>query len=365
MPGDGAAGGRRGHAPRRVDRRRVPRRPIGRRVARPSRAARQQQVRRRAAHRDWPTASVASSSTRSTSSTASRRWWARGCRVPKVLVRITPGRRGPHPRVRAHRPGRLEVRVRGGVRGGRGRAGPGRRRHQRSSWWACTPTSAARCSKRASSSWPSRRWRPSSSSTRWPSCRSVAGWAWPTSRARRHRRITEWADAVHRACARAGHRRSRHRRARPRRSSAAAAVTLYTVGTIKDLPGIRTYVSVDGGMSDNPRPVLYGSGYETFLARAVDAERDRVGARGGQALRVGRPVGPRGSGARRPGASATCCAHRSPGAYGHSMGSNYNKVPRPAVVFVARRRGPGRRAARDLRRPVALRGRVGQARAVT
>ena len=54
--------------------------------------------------------------------------------------------------------------------------------------------------------------------------------------------------------------------AEPGRSiSAAAAVTLYTVGTIKELPGIRTYVSVDGGMSDNPRPVLYGSGYEAFL----------------------------------------------------------------------------------------------------
>ena len=46
---------------------------------------------------------------------------------------------------------------------------------------------------------------------------------------------------------------------------AAAAITCYTVGTIKTLPGVRTYVSVDGGMSDNPRPVLYGSGYEAFL----------------------------------------------------------------------------------------------------
>ncbi|HYD11165.1 MAG TPA: diaminopimelate decarboxylase, partial [Acidimicrobiales bacterium] len=55
--------------------------------------------------------------------------------------------------------------------------------------------------------------------------------------------------------------------------AAAAAITLYTVGTIKDLPGIRTYVSVDGGMSDNPRPVLYGSGYEAFLPRATSAER--------------------------------------------------------------------------------------------
>ena len=51
---------------------------------------------------------------------------------------------------------------------------------------------------------------------------------------------------------------------------AQSAVTLYTVGTIKEIPGVRTYVSVDGGMSDNPRPVLYGSGYEAFLPRITD-----------------------------------------------------------------------------------------------
>jgi len=48
---------------------------------------------------------------------------------------------------------------------------------------------------------------------------------------------------------------------------AGAAVTLYRVGTIKRLAGLRCYVAVDGGMSDNPRPVLYGSGYEAFLPR--------------------------------------------------------------------------------------------------
>ena len=52
-------------------------------------------------------------------------------------------------------------------------------------------------------------------------------------------------------------------------------MTLYTVGTIKRIPGVRTYVAVDGGMSDNPRPVLYGSGYEAFLPRDVDADRPR------------------------------------------------------------------------------------------
>ena len=82
--------------------------------------------------------------------------------------------------------------------------------------------------------------------------------------------IAEWGGAVR--------QRLRRRPASPpgvtaepgRAIVAAAAVTLYTVGTIKDLPGIRTYVAVDGGMSDNPRPVLYGSGYEAFLPRATD-----------------------------------------------------------------------------------------------
>ena len=56
---------------------------------------------------------------------------------------------------------------------------------------------------------------------------------------------------------------------------ATAGVTLYRVGTIKELPGVRTYVAVDGGMSDNPRPVLYGSGYEAFLPRADRRRRGR------------------------------------------------------------------------------------------
>ena len=55
---------------------------------------------------------------------------------------------------------------------------------------------------------------------------------------------------------------------------AQAALTIYTVGTIKEIPGVRTYVSVDGGMSDNP-PVLYGSGYEVFAPLATNVDRTR------------------------------------------------------------------------------------------
>jgi diaminopimelate decarboxylase len=114
---------------------------------------------------------------------------------------------------------------------------------------------------------------------------------------------------------------------------AAAAITLYTVGTIKEIPGVRTYVAVDGGMSDNPRPVLYGSGYETFLPRAVAAERPRTVRLVGKHCESGDLLVRAGhvpADLRVGDVLATPVT----GAYGHSMGSNYNKVPRPAVVFV-------------------------------
>jgi diaminopimelate decarboxylase len=110
-------------------------------------------------------------------------------------------------------------------------------------------------------------------------------------------------------------------------------VTLYRVGTVKEIPGIRTYVSVDGGMSDNPRPVLYGSGYEAFLARAVDAPRPRRVTIVGKHCESGDMLV---RDAQVPGDTKVGDLLVTPvtGAYGHSMGSNYNKVPRPAVVFV-------------------------------
>ncbi len=113
---------------------------------------------------------------------------------------------------------------------------------------------------------------------------------------------------------------------------ATAAVTLYSVTTIKDIPGIRTYLAVDGGMSDNPRPVLYGSGYETFLARAVDAPRPRTVTVVGKHCESGDVLVEQGS---VPDDVAVDDILATPvtGAYGHSMGSTYNKVPRPAVVF--------------------------------
>jgi diaminopimelate decarboxylase len=145
--------------------------------------------------------------------------------------------------------------------------------------------------------------------------------------------ITEWGAAVRNACDAAGI--TAQVTAEPGRSLVAqAAVTLYTVGTIKDLPEIRTYVAVDGGMSDNPRPVLYGSGYEVFLAREVAADRPQCVTIVGKHCESG-DILVRDGQVPSDLQVGDILATPVTGAYGHSMGSNYNLVTRPAVVFVA------------------------------
>jgi diaminopimelate decarboxylase len=114
---------------------------------------------------------------------------------------------------------------------------------------------------------------------------------------------------------------------------ASAALTLYEVGTIKPIPGVRTYVAVDGGMSDNPRPVLYGSGYEAFVPARCEADRTLAARLVGKHCESGDVLIAE---AVLPADLRVGDVIATPvtGAYGHSMGSNYNKVPRPAVVFV-------------------------------
>ncbi len=145
--------------------------------------------------------------------------------------------------------------------------------------------------------------------------------------------LSEWATVLTKSCADAGiHARVA---VEPGRALvAAAAMTLYRVGTVKELPGLRTYVSVDGGMSDNPRPVLYGSGYEAFLPRATDAERPRTVTVVGKHCESGDVV-VRDATVPADLRVGDVLATPVTGAYGHSMASNYNKVPRPPVVFVA------------------------------
>ncbi|MEO5723112.1 MAG: diaminopimelate decarboxylase [Ilumatobacteraceae bacterium] len=145
--------------------------------------------------------------------------------------------------------------------------------------------------------------------------------------------ITQWANVLLDSCHALGVR-SRISVEPGRSIVAAAAITVYTVGTVKHIPGVRTYVAVDGGMSDNPRPVLYGSGYEAFLP--ADVHR----ARTSRARLVGKHCE---SGdvlifdAAIPDDLRVGDLLATPvtGAYGHSMASNYNKLTRPPVVFVA------------------------------
>jgi diaminopimelate decarboxylase len=114
---------------------------------------------------------------------------------------------------------------------------------------------------------------------------------------------------------------------------APCAITLYRVGTVKEIPGIGTYLAVDGGMSDNPRPVLYGAGYEAYLPERLDEARPLHCAVVGKHCEQGDvlvadaclPAGVQ---------VGDLLATPTTGAYGYSMASNYNKVTRPAVVFV-------------------------------
>jgi len=116
---------------------------------------------------------------------------------------------------------------------------------------------------------------------------------------------------------------------------ASAGVTVYTVGTVKPVDGIRTYISVDGGMSDNPRPVLYGSGYEAFDPARMSADRTDSARIVGKHCESGDILVE--SAAVAPNVSVgDLLVMPVTGAYGYSMASNYNKVMRPAVVFVSK-----------------------------
>lgn len=144
--------------------------------------------------------------------------------------------------------------------------------------------------------------------------------------------ITEWAHVLEPA--RSKLREGAVVMVEPGRSVvASSAITVYTVGTVKPIEGIRTYISVDGGMSDNPRPVLYGSGYEVFDPCRANAPRPAhariVGkhCESGDVLVNDAPV-------PEHIAVGDLLATPVTGAYGYSMANNYNKVPRPAVVFV-------------------------------
>ena len=115
--------------------------------------------------------------------------------------------------------------------------------------------------------------------------------------------------------------------------AARAGLTLYQVGTVKEVPGGDPYVAVDGGMSDNPRPITYGARYEAFLpGRAAEARPLRATVAGKHCEQGDLLV----RGAQLPAGVSVGDVLATPvtGAYAHSMASNYNLLQRPAVVFV-------------------------------
>ncbi len=113
---------------------------------------------------------------------------------------------------------------------------------------------------------------------------------------------------------------------------AEAGVMLYTVGGVKAIPGIRTYVSVDGGMMDNPRVALYNGKYEAILANRADEPSTGTFAIAGRACETGDVLG---MAFRLPMPEVgDIIAVPTAGAYQYSMASHYNRVPTPAVVLV-------------------------------
>ena len=111
-----------------------------------------------------------------------------------------------------------------------------------------------------------------------------------------------------------------------------AGVALYRIGAIKEIPGIRTYVSVDGGMGDNIRPALYQASYEVLSANRPGAEADATVTIAGKYCESGDVLA---SDILLPGpAAGDVIAIPAAGAYCPSMASNYNLNPRPPIVLV-------------------------------
>ncbi|MDD5455767.1 MAG: diaminopimelate decarboxylase [Candidatus Margulisbacteria bacterium] len=111
-----------------------------------------------------------------------------------------------------------------------------------------------------------------------------------------------------------------------------AGVTLYTIGAVKEIPDIRTFLTIDGGMADNPRPITYGAKYEADLAGKMKKGKNKIYSIAGKFCESGdiliRDIS-------LPSAEAgDILAVYATGAYNYSMSSNYNRYRKPAMVFV-------------------------------
>jgi len=112
-----------------------------------------------------------------------------------------------------------------------------------------------------------------------------------------------------------------------------AGMTLYTVGSVKPIPGYKTYVSIDGGMTDNPRYALYGSRYTCLCADKADEPHTQICSVVGRCCESGDIIQqgvPLPQSLARGDRIAVCTT----GAYNYSMASNYNRLPRPPIVLL-------------------------------
>ncbi len=146
-------------------------------------------------------------------------------------------------------------------------------------------------------------------------------------------RIGEVAAVIRDSCARLGIPEPAILMEPGRSIVADAGMTLYTVGSVKRIPGYKNYVSVDGGMSDNPRYALYGSKYTCFAAEKMDEPRSLRCDLVGRCCESGDVIQPdilMPESICRGDLAAVCTT----GAYNYSMASNYNRIPRPPIVML-------------------------------
>ena len=147
------------------------------------------------------------------------------------------------------------------------------------------------------------------------------------------KKVKEIADTINEECKKYNLNVPAFRMEPGRNIVADAGMTLYTVGTIKKIPGYKNYVSVDGGMTDNPRYALYGSKYTCYAANKMDETCDFKADLVGRCCESGDIIMPETafpSSIKRDDIVAVATT----GAYNYSMASHYNRLPKPAVVMI-------------------------------
>ncbi len=145
-------------------------------------------------------------------------------------------------------------------------------------------------------------------------------------------KIKEVAEMVNGYCAKLGLSVPKIMMEPGRSLVADAGMTLYTVGSVKEIEGYTNYVSVDGGMTDNPRYTLYESKYTVFNASHADKAADYTATVAGRCCESGDLIG-EGLSMAKP-CRGDILAVATTGAYNYSMASNYNRIPRPPVVMI-------------------------------